>query len=409
MITLRPHQNACLVAMQSAARGQLIVPTGGGKTIVGIMDAVKAFERHTGATIVVVAPRILLAEQLCHEYLQFITDAEVIHVHSGKVRQFSTTNPQKISEWVNTHSDDNKLIFTTYQSLRRVQEAQVTVHTIYFDEAHNSTKKNFFPATFWFSQNAKRAYFFTATPRWSSVDTKAGMNMDYIYGPVLYNVPAPTLVAGGFILPPQIELLDGEVVAKEERTPQHDADTITDAIYEYRIGKLLVAAQSVKQIMNIMKNTDFLDTCKEIGYSVMYISASHGAYIDGAKVARPVFFDTLNEWGEDNNKRFTILHHSILSEGISVSGLEGVLMLRNMNTITLSQTIGRVIRLHKDDIDGLKCGKIEAGNLSQYTKPVGICIVPVTTKVGISTAKRLRNVVETIFVEGDYAKEVVTR
>ena len=409
MITLRPHQNACLVAMQSAARGQLIVPTGGGKTIVGIMDAVKAFEQHTGATIVVVAPRILLAEQLCHEYLQFITDAEVMQVHSGKVREFSTTNPSKIAEWVNDRPEANKLIFTTYHSLRRVQEAQVAVHTIYFDEAHNSTKKNFFPATFWFSQNAERAYFFTATPRWSTVNTKAGMNMDYIYGPVLYSVPAPTLVSGGFILPPEIHLLDGEVIAKEDRTPQHDADTIMDAIYEHRVGKLLVAAQSVKQIMDVMTQSDFLDTCKELGYSVMYISASHGAYIDGAKVARPVFFDTLNEWGKDNDKRFIILHHSILSEGISVSGLEGVLMLRNMNTITMSQTIGRVIRLHKDDIAGLKCGKIEAGNLSQYTKPVGICIVPTNTKVGIGTAKRLRNVAETIFVEGDYAKEVVTR
>lgn len=409
MLTLRPHQNSCLAAMKAADKGQLLIPTGGGKTIVGIVDAMNTFKQHKGATIVVVAPRILLAEQLCHEYLQFITDAEVMQVHSGKVREFATTNPQKITEWVNTHADDNKLIFTTYHSLRRVQEAEVAVHTIYFDEAHNSTKKNFFPATMWFANNAERAYFFTATPRWSTVNTKAGMNMDFIYGPVLYNVPAPTLVAGGFILPPNIELLDGEVVAKEERTPQHDADTIMDAIYEYRVGKLLVAAHSVKQIMDIMEHTDFIDMTQELGYSVMYISASHGAFIDGEKVARPVFFDTLNEWGTDNNKRFIILHHSILSEGISVSGLEGVLMLRNMNTITMSQTIGRVIRLHKDDIIGIKGGTIHAGNLSEYTKPAGICIVPATTKVGISTAKRLRNVVETIFVDGDYAKEVVTR
>ena len=147
MITLRPHQNSCLEAMRSATRGQLIVPTGGGKTIVGIMDAVETFKQHKGVTIVVVAPRILLAEQLCHEYLEFITDAEVMHVHSGKVREYSTTNPQKVAQWVETHTDDNKLIFTTYHSLKRVQEAQVNVHTIYFDEAHNSTKKNFFPAS----------------------------------------------------------------------------------------------------------------------------------------------------------------------------------------------------------------------------------------------------------------------
>ena len=34
------------------------------------------------------------------------------------------------------------------------------------------------------------------------------------------------------------------------------------------------------------------------------------------------FFTTLNEWGVDGTK-FVVLHHSILSEGINVKGLEG--------------------------------------------------------------------------------------
>jgi predicted helicase len=40
-----------------------------------------------------------------------------------------------------------------------------------------------------------------------------------------------------------------------------------------------------------------------------------------------------------------VLHHSILSEGINVSGLEAVLFMRNMDYIGISQSIGRVIRL----------------------------------------------------------------
>ena len=47
-----------------------------------------------------------------------------------------------------------------------------------------------------------------------------------------------------------------------------------------------------------------------------------GAVIDGKKVTREQFFDTLSEWGKDDNKRFVVLHHSILSEGINVKGLE---------------------------------------------------------------------------------------
>ena len=45
-------------------KGQVIVPTGGGKTICMIQDAKREFESEACSTIVVVAPRILLANQL---------------------------------------------------------------------------------------------------------------------------------------------------------------------------------------------------------------------------------------------------------------------------------------------------------------------------------------------------------
>jgi superfamily II DNA or RNA helicase len=67
MITLRPHQQTAVNAMQQNALGQIIVPTGGGKTLIAIMDAVKRFEVNVPRTIVVVCPRILLVEQLSAE------------------------------------------------------------------------------------------------------------------------------------------------------------------------------------------------------------------------------------------------------------------------------------------------------------------------------------------------------
>ena len=38
------------------------------------------------------------------------------------------------------------------------------------------------------------------------------------------------------------------------------------------------------------------------------------------------------------------MHHSILSEGMNVKGLEAVFFMRNMDYIGISQSIGRVIR-----------------------------------------------------------------
>ena len=57
--------------MSAADHGQIIVPTGGGKTIIMIEHVCRLLNT-APRTIVVVAPRILLANQLSEEFLQFI-------------------------------------------------------------------------------------------------------------------------------------------------------------------------------------------------------------------------------------------------------------------------------------------------------------------------------------------------
>ena len=87
-------------------RGQIIVPTGGGKTICMIDDAKTMMQMgiQYGKTFVVVAPRILLAEQLCSEFLELIdtTHTHIMHVHSGETQHFSTTKPDNIHMFANT-------------------------------------------------------------------------------------------------------------------------------------------------------------------------------------------------------------------------------------------------------------------------------------------------------------------
>jgi superfamily II DNA or RNA helicase len=99
-VTLRPHQSEAVNALRQNAIGQVIVPTGGGKTLVAIMDAVKRFEVNVPRTIVVVAPRLLLANQLCSEFLEHVNNANVLHVHSGDTKHFSTTKPERIKLFV---------------------------------------------------------------------------------------------------------------------------------------------------------------------------------------------------------------------------------------------------------------------------------------------------------------------
>ncbi len=395
-ITLRPHQRKALNEMLAYDKGQLIIPTGGGKTLCMIHDIIENQKYiDNGSTIVVVAPRILLAEQLCSEFLEVIdtTHTHVMHVHSGETSHFSTTKAEKINLFVNTArtAGENVVIFTTYHSLHRLVEADIEVNTIYFDEAHNSVQRNFFPATEYFSADADRCYFFTATPKHSLSIYKPGMNDADVYGNVICNVPAPLLVDEGYILPPKVVVKQLDMVQDKQMIADRDCENLIETIDENSLDKILIAARSTKQIIKLLSQSDFRNQLAERGYSCLYITSKTGAIIDGQKVNREVFFDTLNTWGKDPSKKFVVLHHSILSEGINVSGLEAVLFMRNMDYIGISQSIGRVIRLGGSQ------------------KTFGLVCVPVYDKVGISTAKSVQAVVDTVFKQGQPAISVIRR
>jgi len=407
-LQLRPHQVRGTDAMQEHSKGQIIVPTGGGKTLKMIYDCLRQLQSETSQTIVVVAPRILLAEQLSSEFLEFITNAAVFHIHSGETHHESSTRISDIQQWV-SDNQGHKLIVTTYNSLQRLVDAEVDVDTIYFDEAHNSVKRNFFPATEHYAANANRCYFFTATPKHSLAMGKPGMNDAAVYGQVICKVPAPELIAGGYIVPPKVIVKQLEMVTGKQTNFDRDAENMLGTIDDNEVGKILICAKSTKQIVSLVSETDFCSELESRGYSWMFITAKTGAVIDGQKVNREVFFDTLSAWGKDNSKKFVVLHHSILSEGINVSGLEAVLFMRNMDFIAISQTIGRVIRLHHDDATKLRSGAIQPGALGSYTKSFGLVCIPVYSKVGIATARSVQTVVDTIFEKGEAAISTVTR
>ena len=381
-IKLRSHQATTLNRMSHHKKGQVIVPTGGGKTMCMIEDVKREIKQADyRRTFVVVAPRILLAQQLCEEFLEQITGVNVLHVHSGETHHTSTTKPEKIKTFCIYPLHLHTIIFTTYHSLHRIQEADIDVDSIYFDEAHNSTAKNFFPSVEHYSAEAKRCYFFTATPKHSLTINKVGMNDAYVYGKVIVNIPAPKLVKEGYILPPKMIVKTINVAEEDVNECKHIVDTID----EISVKKVLICARSTKQIIKLIDQTNFTQELASRDYSCMYITAKTGAYIDGKKVNRDTFFDTLNTWGKDATKRFVVLHHSILSEGINVKGLEAAIFLRNMDIIGLSQTIGRVIRTGDND------------------KKYGLVVVPTWDKVGISTSKRLSGVVDTVFNRGEVA------
>tara|TARA_B100000902_G_scaffold193328_1_gene184759 strand:- start:761 stop:2029 length:1269 start_codon:yes stop_codon:yes gene_type:complete len=412
---LRPHQQRALTALADANKGCVYVPTGGGKTVIMMEDCVRRLDAAIDAqTVVIVAPRILLASQLSSEFMQYLQNRDgyeynnnftVMHVHSGETEHFKTTKVAEIQRHndVCMHVCVHQLIFTTYNSLHKIVDSGINVDVLYCDEAHNAVQKNHFVGVAATSMVASNAYFFTATPKYNRNPFANGMNNKVVFGDTLETVPAPELVNNGSIIPPELVVHETELIRNKHNAHDIDREMVLDIIDELdeeQSAKILVAAPNTRVLWAMLSRTDILDSLNAMGYDILHITSKHGAYINREKVGRDKFFETLTDWGKDDDKKFIIFHYSILSEGINVPGLTHTILLRNLPVIEMAQTIGRVIRLHKDDAQDIAEGKIIPGDLVNYRKSHGVVTVPLCGKASQATRNRLQKVIELIFVDG---------
>ena len=386
--------------MQDDNMGQIIVPTGGGKTYIMIQDCIKHLDNNV---TVIVAPRILLAQQLCDDFIQSIDqDLNVFHTHSGRTKFPSSTKPDEIAEFVN--NNDHAIIFTTYHSLSKVVDSGINIDNIYFDEAHNGTARSFFISVSACSQIASRCYYFTATPKISYKHDR-GMNNVSIWGKILIDVDARDLIKCGSIIPPTIQSFPVDLHFSKYNAHAHHSLTVQSflkSITNYDGAKVLVSVPSSRILNKMIGQTKLLSELKELGYDVLHITSKYGAYVNQTKVNRTTFFNTLKEWGCETARKIIIFHYSILSEGINVNGLSHTLLLRNLNIVEMAQTIGRVIRLHKEDQQNIFNGLIPAGVLNLYRKSTGNCVIPTHKNYGTKTINRIQRVTNDIFTEGHH-------
>ncbi len=403
---LSPHQQRAYDKMNTQESGQIIIPTGGGKTYIMIADCKRRLQTsYESRVVVVVAPRILLSNQLHSEFSEFILNAEVMHVHSGEVKEYSSTKPNDILNWVSGNNTKHRLIFTTYHSLNRIYDSGIEVDTIYYDEAHNATGRHFNLAVVDMIPHANRRFFFTATPKHDRGSVKRGMNNSSVYGGILENTPAPELIAMGKIVPPKLSTYECDIVRTKLNAPDVDAMNILgiiDNLDKDSAQKVLVAAPNTKVLWNMLTQTDILDQCKDLGYDILHITSKHGCYFNKKKINRQMFFKVLNALGRMKERKFLVFHYSILSEGISVPGLSHCILLRNLPIIEMAQTIGRVIRVHPEDRKAVEEGKLSTTCYANWVKPCGFVTVPTTSGYGAGTRtqKRLEAIVDLIFTKG---------
>ena len=353
-------------------KGRVIIPTGGGKTAVEahslrLRGLSNDFKIH-----LVLSPRIALTNQLIKAYRGYIGHNYLaMAFHSGrdekdfsiiKWEELATTSVEVVKEQMLRAQSMNKnlVIFSTYHSAWKLINFKFGM--IIADESQYCVSEDYFETIV--NLSAEFKIFCTATEKHiETTNLGRGLNNETVYGPEIYKISAKELIDRKIIVPPRMHFMSAEKVSKDHNSVI--AETINIAIKQHELtldsgmpfSKILFAMNGTDDIRKIIASIDRLKASLPT-HKIFTIMSNEkfGAMIDGEKViktlhagqvwenkiSRSVFFQQLRE--TDNA---LIFHYDIISEGIDIDGITGVVINRNMSLSKLLQTIGRALRIYK--------------------------------------------------------------
>jgi len=397
------YQERILQAKRENSKGILVAGTGAGKSYTmgwSIRERIAAGD----SVIVVVAPRILLAQQLFKSIDSLIGKSATfqhLFVYSGEAIQreeevltseqildvhFSTTSIHEIQEEKERADRNNVplILMTTYHSLDRIIESGIPIDTVYLDEVHNAVSLEFSKPVRQLSEVAGRMYSYTATPKKTDSAKGRGNNNQEVYGKIICEVTAKELIEAGAIVPPKINYLYSKINASDVDNVSLTREIVKQTFEHYEEchshlnHKILFACDGTETIHQLQTQTDLVKWAQQNNIDTFITTSNYGDWVNGVQLkSRKEFLERLQKYGGDPNRKIAILHYSILSEGIDVPGLTGCVPLRNMNPITLTQTIGRVLRMLPVDRRAISEGLVKAGDTDSYVKGYGLVTVPI--------------------------------
>jgi superfamily II DNA or RNA helicase len=421
----RPHQHKALNHLKDEIIGQISIPTGTGKTRiqvdVHISDMIEKTKNGQTGVYVIGAHRLALCSQLLYDIVEVAIPCglqfDVLQVNSnsftndairtqlrkeGKIddnlRSFNdliskganTTRQDDVLDFVNKAKANNRhvIIVATYHSINKLAILpEIDICT--YDEAHITLGENFTDNISQVQPIIKKNFFFTATRK--VVGTFSGMNDTEKFGEVLYSLSPRTMIEAGEIVPPRLHSIrisedaeDGDydnnkmlIKTISESFAQHKAMIKSCSANPDLIGaKLLVSCTGSKELKTIIASMPFRLWCDDNNIKVFSFSTNDevGYRFNFKEVTRTELFSKMNDLTDSQDA--IIFHIDILTEGIDLPSITGVMPLRNLNQSKLIQTIGRATRLLPYDRQQLYSGQILPNQPNTYVKPYCWFLVP---------------------------------
>lgn len=455
----RSYQIDAFNASKLSDIGQINMPTGTGKTLIQkaihIEDMLNKDDVGETGVYVIASHRLGLCNQLFQECMNLIFDCgiacDMLYIGSEKydftkiVDSYSkkgikistncldakaTTVGDSILKAVKSSKENKRHIFivSTYHSFGRLSvlsglgiEKPISICT--FDEAHTTTKEDFQENINVVKPLISRQYYFTATRRVRG--EMGGQNNFEFYGNILYEMSIRSAIEQGEIVRPILH----RILCKDDSGMSIKTNewmmvkTIMDCFNEHRkqvkrvssqgdsIGsKLLITVDGLKFIREICDNQDFINFCKENNINVYSFSSRDGEKVNFEKVVnRQTCVCSMNNMKQEEDA--ILFHYDILTEGIDLPAITGVLIMRNLETIKLLQNIGRAARLLKSDrnllyTSGKNPDEIRDFINKDFVKPYSWVIIPDYLKsLNKDDASRMKEMLEEIVTTYDIVVE----
>ena len=418
---LRDFQREAVDAMLLNSIGQVLLPTGTGKSVIQAEYCKRyIFERNSSPVILIISPRIVLTYQLLNVVFHHLSnakiDAEYINLSSGdmedasikmldKMEEFdlssrktqATTDIREIERAI-VKAKESKVplvISSTYHSAWLLKNLSSKINIILCDEAHNLVmgrfSEEFKEETLDLTSDAK--FFFTATPVTTMSDEGKGMNNVKKFGTEIYRKSYREMIERNEILPIVVQTVTVKdcVILKNKKGPvspenMKDADfdrdntakviAIRDAMIfheevlsknsanpEKIAPKLLVTVDGEHRMKGMLRSPEMLELIGR-GVKVFAISTQtkywmNGTVKDSGYSFKESFMRDLGEL-KDSDKA-VILHIDMIGEGLDVSGITSVMAFSTQGVQKLMQLLGRSMRLHDDDRKRLYAGEYFKG------------------------------------------------
>ena len=436
---LKQHQKTCVFKASVNTLGTFCYPTGTGKTLAESHIIIDHIKQGDHGIYVVLVPRIILAQQLFSEIWKEVVvdhkiDCSFFSLHSGKspnlkqlVKKYSGaeddqddnddiratriamkeigltdaqiqetfksgTSSEELRKAAVAAQDQGRplIVVSTYHSAERLNLAFEStddypghdISIMIADEGHTAVALGFSEIH---KIQAEKRFYFTATLKMTDGgDEGLGMQNAYLFGPMLDALSPKEAVALGLIVGPRIHYVEIADITKENELDADfksvEAAFVAHAKAVGGIGaKLLVAGRGTEAIEKLLRHGNNFERLRATrpNLTVFDITSAYGARINGNSVSREGFLSRLQ--GLKDSEEAIIIHYDILSEGIDVPGITGVMPLRALGTSKFLQMLGRATRLHFIDRKRLadeSTARVEAAKLDWFVKPHAWLVLP---------------------------------